>query len=114
MFGLSVVIILAVVSVLAFEAITGADSPPQLTISLGDVVAQPAGYSIPLTVENTGGTTAENINLELTLQTDGEEEIGECQIAFVPRQSSGECWAMLSTDPEGGELKARVLGFEQP
>lgn len=113
-FGLSAVIILAVVAVLAFEAATVADSPPQLSISLGDAVTQPAGYSIPLTVENTGGNTAENVNLELTIEHNGETETGECQIAFVPRQSSGECWVMLSENPQDGEVKARVLGFEQP
>jgi len=113
-FGLSAVIILAVVAVLAFETATVTDSPPQLSVSVGDIVAQPAGYSIPLTVENTGGNTAENASLELTVERNGEQETGECQIAFVPRQSSGECWVMLSENPEGGVVKARVLGFEQP
>lgn len=114
-FGLSLVLVVGVVGYLVFDAATIGDAPPTLTLELGETLAQSGGFAVPVTVTNRGDETAEDVQIEVVLMQNGEEiEHGEFSIAFVPRGSQAEGWVMFREDPAGGELAAKVLGYEQP
>jgi uncharacterized protein (TIGR02588 family) len=112
-FGLGALLVLAVVSYLAFEIVTRSTSPAQLTVTLGE--PQPAGdrYMVPVTVENEGETSAENVLVEVSLAGDAPVR-SIVQLAFVPHGSSGNGWVMFPAEPAPEQLEARVLGFEEP
>jgi uncharacterized protein (TIGR02588 family) len=67
-------------------------------------------------VTNQGDETAEGVQIEVVLESDGkEQESAQFEIAFLPRHSTREGWVTFETDPRTvDEMKARVLGFEKP
>ena len=90
--------------------------PPRIEIQLGQPQPQLNYFLVPLTATNRGDETAEGVQIEVVLESGGEEkETGEFEIAFLPRHSSREGWVTFETDPRTVEqMKARVLGFEKP
>lgn len=114
-FGVSLLLVLAVLGYLGYDAATMGDAPPMLMVELGEAVEQPGGFAVPVTVMNGGDDTAEDVEVEVTLSRNGNEiEQSQFSIAFVPRGSQGDGWVMFREDPAGGELTAKVLGYEQP
>lgn len=71
---------------------------------------------MPVSVTNQGDETAEGVQVEVVLESDGkEQESAEFEIAFLPRYSTREGWITFGTDPRTvDQMKARVLGFEKP
>ncbi|MBC8077527.1 MAG: hypothetical protein H7Y32_15745 [Chloroflexales bacterium] len=114
-FGLSLVVVLGALGALAYGAATSGDSAPQIVLELGPPERQPAGFAVPVTLRNEGDITAEGVEVEVTLERDGQDvEQGGFTVAFVPRDSSAEGWVMFREDPSTGQLRATVLGFEAP
>ena len=115
-FGISLILITAVVGLLVVEEIRSPERPPNLRVTLGEAVPGGDGtYRLPVTVRNEGGQTAEQARLEVTLQSGGREiERAELTMAFVPRDSSRRGWVILQHDPRCCEVSAAAVGFNQP
>lgn len=114
-FGLSALLVIGALGYLSYDAVTMGDAPAMLQLQVGDVVAQPDGFAVPVTVTNQGDQTAEDVQIEVVLMSGGTEiERGEFSVAFVPRGSQGQGWIVLRKNPVGGELTAKVLGYGQP
>jgi uncharacterized protein (TIGR02588 family) len=114
-FGLGLVLVLGTVGYLAWDALQGEHSPPDLSVTLGRPERRGEGWAVPVTVRNRGGETAEGARVVVTLELPGgEKEEAEYDVAFVPRGSQREGWVHFLHSPGAGRLTGRVAGYEKP
>lgn len=115
-FVAGLVLIIGVLGYLAYDGATLRGTPPVMEVSVGPAEQQAGLFVVPVAVTNTGDQTAEGVLVQVTLERSGEEpEQAEFEIAFLPRRSTREGWVSFETDPAaGGELTARIVGYEQP
>ncbi|HJU65463.1 MAG TPA: hypothetical protein VJ596_07285 [Gemmatimonadaceae bacterium] len=115
-FAGSLVLVLATIGYLVAESIARPPSPPEIRATIGTVRATDAGFLLPVTVRNTGGQTAENVVIEVLVETSGElVERAELSFAFLPRGATREGWVVLRRDPRSAaSVTARAKGFETP
>lgn len=115
-FAVGVVLVASTLGYLIYDAATVSEAPPKIEIKLGTPQAQSQQFIVPVSVKNTGDQTAENVQIEVVLESSGEEqERGEIQIAFLPRRAMREGWVTFQTDPRTAEsIKTRAVGFEKP
>lgn len=69
---------------------------------------------MPLEIHNDGDRTAERVRIEASLQTPGAAERSETEVSFLPYRSHRRAWVTFTRDPSGGEIRIRVLGYEEP
>ena len=111
-FGVSLALIVGMAGVVGYEHMTRENSPPQLSVMMGEVVQGPNGFSVELVVENSGDRTAESVQVEASLE--GSSDRTEVVLQYVPYRSKRRAWVVLPSDPRQGRLITRVLGFEEP
>jgi len=118
-FGVSLVLVLRTLAYLVYEATTMGNQPPIIEAQLGAPQQQQAGeFAVPVTLINRGDQPAAGVTVEVTLEGSGgaaaEIERGEFSVPFLPRGATREGRVSFRADPRAGQLKARVLGYEQP
>ncbi len=114
-FAVSLVLVAGTVGFLAWDAVRGEDSPAALSVELGRPEPRDGTWAVPVTVRNRGDITAENVNVEVTLELPGAEpERADFDAAFVPRQSKREGWVTFRSDPSRGRLSGRAAGYSAP
>jgi uncharacterized protein (TIGR02588 family) len=115
-FTASFVLVTSMLAYLVYDGLTLGDTPPTLEITSGEPELLADQYHVPISVTNRGDLTAEGVNVEVVLENGGaESERAEFEIAFLPRGATQEGQAAFRTDPRsGGQLKARITGYEQP
>jgi uncharacterized protein (TIGR02588 family) len=113
-FVVSLVLVVGMLSYLAYDAAVLGDAPPRMVVTVGEPEQRGDHYAVPIAVTNHGDQTAEDVFVEVVLAGAGEEQRGALEIAFLPRGATHEGWAAFSRDPRGGELTARVVGYTQP
>ncbi len=115
-FALSLVLVLCTLGYLVYNGATSAKTPANIELELGKPQPQADRFIIPVSVTNNSDTTAETVQIEVTLENAGkEQESAQLEIGFLPRHSKREGWVTFKTDPRTvEEMTARVLGFEQP
>lgn len=113
-FVVSVALIVAVLGVLLTEARSPA-SPPDLVLTLRAPQQGKRGFRMPVIVKNSGGETAEQVHLEVTLTLEGREvEKSDMTMAFVPRASQREGVVVFERDPRLHMVESRITGYETP
>ena len=112
-FGISLVLIATVVGLLLYEHFTTGRGPADLAVTLGEAVASTGGYAVPVDVRNSGGTSAEDVQVSVSLRGAAAEAAG-VTLPYVPYRSQRRAWVMFDRDPSAGTLEARVLGYRQP
>ena len=113
-FSASVVLIAAVVGVLVYAAVTSEGRPPSVSVTSGSAIAAAGGFAVPLDIRNDGDTTAEDVQIEVTLTIGSEKERGSAVLPFVPHRSHRRAWVTFKNDPGRGTLDARVVGYREP
>ena len=115
-FAVSLVLVIFTLAYLAYDAVTLGDAPPTMEVSTGTPLQRQHNFIVPVTVINHGDQTAEGVTVEVVLEMNGEEkERAGFEVAFLPRRATREGWVTFQTDPRaGGQIKARVLGYEKP
>ncbi len=116
-FAISLVLVIITLGYLVYDGATFSETPPNIELELGKAQAQAADrFIVPVNAINRGDTTAEGVQIEVTLNSGGkEQENAQFEIAFLPRHSTREGWVTFTTDPRTVEqIKARVLGLEKP
>jgi uncharacterized protein (TIGR02588 family) len=70
---------------------------------------------VPVEVANTGGGTAEDVQVIVILElSDGEREEASLDIAYLPRDSRRKGWVTFRSDPGRGSLRLGPIAFEVP
>lgn len=115
-FAISLVLVVGTLGYLVYDVATLSDTPPNIEFAIGKPIPQSNYFLVPVTVTNRGDETAEAVQIEVVLESGGKpQESGEMEIAFLPRQSTREGWVTFQTNPQTvDQIRARVLGFEQP
>ncbi|HEY9749970.1 MAG TPA: TIGR02588 family protein [Allocoleopsis sp.] len=115
-FTIASLILLAIAGLVVYEWLATEKEPPLLSVTTNAAPREDQGnYYIPFTVANTGGETAESVQVIAELRVNGEvEEAGEQQIDFL---SGGETEAgafIFTRNPRDGELVLRVASYKLP
>lgn len=114
-FASGALLVSATVGYLAYDALAVTPSPPRLEVRLGDPVASPGGFSVPVMVHNRGTKAAETVLIRVERKSDdGQTDAAELTLDFVPGNASREGAAIFSGDPRSGELSAQPVSFQQP
>lgn len=114
-FGAGLVLVLSTLGFLIYDGARLSGAPPSIEVRLGAPERRAHGFAVPVAVTNHGDETAEGVVIEVTLEGGaGPTERGEFVVAFLPRRSKREGWVAFGTDPAGGRLTPRVLGYEKP
>jgi uncharacterized protein (TIGR02588 family) len=115
-FAISSLIVGITASLVIYSWATGRDSPPILVIDRPDPVRQANGYFyVPFEISNTGGETAESVQVIAQLKTQtGAEESGDVQIDFLSQGEKQTGAFVFKTDPKEGELVLRVGSYKVP
>jgi uncharacterized protein (TIGR02588 family) len=108
-------ILLAVVGLVLYDWLGSPDTPPQFNVTQGNIRATNEQFYVPFTVENTGGDTAQNVQIVAELMINGEVvEDGEQQIEFLSGGETEEGEFVFREDPVSGELTLRVASYTEP
>lgn len=108
---------LGLIGGLAFEALTNADTPPQLSVASLHEAVQPLETGAParvvtFRVRNTGGRTAAEVTVVVRAEGSGEPTETEIVFDFVPRGSTRDGAVVLP--PGSGAVDLRIAGYREP
>jgi uncharacterized protein (TIGR02588 family) len=109
-FGISLLLVLAVMGVLAMEALRWQNTPARLKVELGAPKQLSGEWCVPMKVTNEGEGLASNVEIEVSA---GEEKAG-LTMDFVPRGTVREGKVCFPEGIDPATLKGRVLGYEEP
>lgn len=114
-FAFSLALLLGTIGVLILEAVSSGDRPPDPYPTLGPAEAHDGYFAIPVTVENRGDTTAENVHVAVELKLPGgESERGEFDLPYLPRRAKRHAYVTFRHDPAQGKLEPMILGYQKP
>jgi uncharacterized protein (TIGR02588 family) len=113
-FSIALVIVTVIVGLVIYKWLTQKNQPPVLSIrSSSEIREAPGQFYVPFSVINTGGETAESVQVIAELRIDGKvEEDGEQQIDFLSSGEKEEGAFVFSRDPRKGELVVRVASYK--
>lgn len=115
-FGIASFILMVVAGLVIYEWVNKSDQPPILAVTpAGKILEAQGQFYVPFTVTNTGGETAESVQVVAELRFNGKiEESGEQQIDFLSSGETEEGAFVFSRHPRNGELTLRVASYKQP
>ncbi|HKP53660.1 MAG TPA: hypothetical protein VJ183_13535 [Chloroflexia bacterium] len=115
-FGVSVLILLALVSLVIFQALTRGNRPSTIKIEpMLQAVRQSEGaYYLPISITNEGDEAVGDVEVQMSLESEGSEpETIAFTVQFLAGGESQEETVVFSKDPSQGEL-SHVVGFHVP
>lgn len=115
-FSIALLILGSIIGLVIYKWITQKNQPPVLSVTQPSEIRQlPGQHYVPFSIENTGGETAESVQVIAELRINGEvEESGEQQIDFLASGEKSEGAFIFSRDPRQGELIVRVASYKLP
>jgi uncharacterized protein (TIGR02588 family) len=115
-FGIASLILLGVMGSVGYSWITKPEEKAIISININNKIRQVNDkFYVPFEVENTGGETAESVQVIAELKfSDKVEETGEQQIDFLSRNEKQSGAFIFSRNPELGELTLRVGSYKSP
>lgn len=115
-FSIASLILIGVAGLVVYKWMTKQNQPPIVSVTQTEAVRQVQGqFYVPFEVTNTGGETAESVQVVAELRLKGEvEATGEQQIDFLSSGETEEGAFVFDRDPRSGELSLRVASYKQP
>lgn len=114
-FAIALLIVLSIVGLVIFSWLTQDKQPPILSIVRSEVRETQGQFYVPFKVTNTGGGTAESVQVIGEFRLNGEiEESGEQQIDFLSGGESEEGAFIFTRNPKNGEIILRVASYKLP
>lgn len=115
-FAVGLILVVSTLGYLIYDAATVSEAPPSIELKLGEPQQQLQQFIVPVSVTNQGDQTAEGVQIEVVLESGGNElESAEFEIAFLPRRATRSGWVTFHTDPRSVErIKTRAVGYEKP
>ncbi|WP_017314591.1 TIGR02588 family protein [Mastigocladopsis repens] len=109
-------ILAVVVSLVGYTWVNEKDQPPILSVSNKQAIREVDGqFYVPFEVANSGGETAESIQIMAELQINGKvEETGDMQIDFLSGGEKEKGAFVFRQDPRKGQLTIRVSSYKLP
>ncbi|WP_048919368.1 hypothetical protein [Rufibacter radiotolerans] len=115
-FGVSLLLILALVGYLAIKSFSYQDNPPDLKVMIIPEPGRQDQNIYRLELMNHGEQAAENIQVEVALVLQGQElETAQAMFPLAPHKSTMKAWVTFrSPRAANQEVKVHVLGYNQP
>jgi uncharacterized protein (TIGR02588 family) len=115
-FSIASVIVSAIAGLVIYSWATEHDQPPVLKISRSEPIRREnQQYYVPFEIVNTGGETAESVQIVAELKRNGQiEETGDLQIDFLARHEKEKGAFVFTQDPQAGELILRIGSYKVP
>ena len=113
-FGVALALVLATFGYLIHQAIVTEPGPPDVAVSFGTPVRGAGGHLVPVTAENRGAATAEQVQITIRLEGREEAEDAALVIPYLPRGSRRSGWVVFRTDPRAGELRVAGVAYQAP
>lgn len=115
-FGLSSLILGAIAGLVVYSWATEHDRPPTLEVRQTDAIRQENGqFYIPFEVVNTGGQTAESVQVIAELRKNNQVEAsGDLQIDFLAQNETETGAFVFKQNPRNGELTLRIGSYKVP
>lgn len=114
-FGVSVLVILSLAGLVVYADWERGQAPTVVEArpALEAVYRQGKHFYLPIEVTNRGGAAAEQINIEVTLEANGETESSVLTVAQLAARESRRGWLVFRLDP-GAATLTTALGFLEP
>ncbi len=115
-FSVSVLILLALVGLVIFQALTRGNKPSTIKVEpmLQEVRQSEGAFYLPITITNDGDAAVGDVEIQMSLESEGSEpETIAFTVQFLAGGESQEETVVFSADPSQGEL-SHVVGFHVP
>ena len=114
--GIGLLLVLSAIGYMAYEAVTGDELPPSITVAADSVTTAGGVHQVHFTARNGGDLAGAAVVVEgrLAGAAGGEEETSEATLDYVPGRSERNGGLFFSSDPRAGRLELRVLGYSAP
>jgi uncharacterized protein (TIGR02588 family) len=115
-FGIALSILAVVISLVGYMWLNEKNQPPILSVQKKQMIREVDGkFYVPFEIVNTGGETAESVQIIAELQiADKVVETGEQQIDFLSDGEKEEGAFIFSQNPRYGQLTVRVASYKLP
>lgn len=113
--GLGVLLTASLVLYLGFQALSGGETPPDVTLRQTAVEQVTEGWRIAFTADNRGGETAAHVRISGELMENGRiVERRETLLDYLPGRSRRDGGLFFAADPGRYELRLRAEGYSEP
>ncbi|MBX5445196.1 hypothetical protein [Sphaerobacter sp.] len=115
--GISLLIVATVIGLIVYAYVTRGSTPPIIDASAPvDRVRQVQDrYYLPIEVRNSGGQTAKDVRVAISLTTpDGRTETAEVLIDFLAGDETAQATAVFTHDPRQGTVTVGVISYLAP
>ncbi|MDZ8241383.1 MAG: TIGR02588 family protein [Nostoc sp. ChiQUE01a] len=115
-FSVASFILAIIVSLVVYTWLNEKNQPPVISVSRKETIREINGqFYVPFEVANTGGDTAESVQIIAELVIDGKvAESGEQQIDFLSSREREEGAFVFSQNPGQGKLNLRIASYKLP
>jgi uncharacterized protein (TIGR02588 family) len=115
-FSIASFILAIIVSLVCYTWLNEKNQPPILSVTKKQTIREINGqFYVPFEVINSGGDTAESVQIMAELMIDGKvTETGEQQIDFLSSGETEEGAFIFSQNPRQGQLNIRVGSYKLP
>ncbi|MBN3878599.1 MAG: TIGR02588 family protein [Nostoc sp.] len=115
-FSIASFILAIIVSLVGYTWLNEKNQPPILSVTKKQTIREINGqFYVPFEVVNSGGDTAESVQIMAELLINGKvTETGEQQIDFLSSGESEEGAFIFSHNPRQGQLNLRVGSYKLP
>ena len=115
-FSIATLILTGIVGLVCYTWVNDKHEPPILSVTNKQKIREVNGqFYVPFEIINTGGETAESVQIMAELKINNEvTETGEQQIDFLSRSEKEEGAFVFRTDPRKGQLTLRVASYKSP
>jgi uncharacterized protein (TIGR02588 family) len=115
-FSISSLILAIIVGLVGYTWLNEKNQPPILSINKKQAIREIDGqFYVPFEVVNSGGDTAESVQIMAELLINGKvTETGEQQIDFLSSGETEEGAFIFSQNPRQGQLNLRVGSYKLP
>lgn len=113
--GISAVLVVALLSYLAYLGMAADDRPPEFAVTVEEIEKVGERFHINVAVTNPGDSTAAGVIVRARLGERGElVETGEIEFDYLPAGSTRRGAFVFTNDPVSRDLELSVLGYTEP
>lgn len=114
-FSIALFILTVIVSLVGYTWFNEKHQPPIFSIGYKQIRTINRQFYVPFEIVNTGGETAESVQIMAELVRNGKvEETGEMQIDFLSSGEKEEGAFIFNHDPKSSKLTIRVTSYKLP
>ena len=115
-FAIACSILSILIGLVLYNWLTKKQEPPIISVTRNTPIRETQGqFYVPFTVTNTGGETAESVQIIAELRVNGEVlEFGDQQIDFLSSGETQEGAFIFSRNPSQGQLIVRSSSYKLP